>query len=105
MAWVYRQYLSDNSLLPLEESAKSQKIGLWTDTNPTPPLEFRHDKKSASNTRNSPISAVPSNSQCGTKTKCGEMTSCDEAKFYLNSCGLTRLDRDHDGIPCESLCK
>lgn len=42
---------------------------------------------------------------CGSKTKCGEMTSCEEAKFYLNNCGLSRLDGDKDGIPCESLCK
>ncbi|MBF0350955.1 MAG: excalibur calcium-binding domain-containing protein [SAR324 cluster bacterium] len=33
------------------------------------------------------------------------MTSCDEAKFYLNSCGVSSLDSDKDGTPCESLCK
>ncbi|WP_174520391.1 excalibur calcium-binding domain-containing protein, partial [Bergeriella denitrificans] len=27
-----------------------------------------------------------------------------EAKFYLNKCGVRRLDRDGDGIPCESIC-
>lgn len=55
-----------------------------------------------------PQSAAPASNSgfvCGTKTKCGEMTSCEEAKFYLNNCGLTRLDGDKDGIPCESLCK
>ena len=33
------------------------------------------------------------------------MTSCEEAKFYLKTCGLKRLDKDRDGIPCEKLCK
>lgn len=43
---------------------------------------------------------------CSGKTTCGQMTSCAEAKFYLNSCGLKSLDRDNDGIPCETThCK
>lgn len=42
---------------------------------------------------------------CGFKTKCGQMDSCAEARFYLTECGLRRLDRDNDGVPCESLCR
>lgn len=43
--------------------------------------------------------------QCEGKRRCGDMDSCEEAEFYLNHCGQDRLDRDHDGIPCESLCE
>jgi Excalibur calcium-binding domain len=42
--------------------------------------------------------------QCSGKTKCKEMDSCEEAYFYLKKCGVSRLDRDHDGVPCESIC-
>ena len=42
---------------------------------------------------------------CSKKKFCSQMISCDEAKFFLNSCGLTKLDKNKDGIPCESLCK
>ena len=42
--------------------------------------------------------------QCGTKRYCREMSSCDEAMFYLNECGVGRLDGDGDGVPCESIC-
>lgn len=35
---------------------------------------------------------------------CKDMQSCEQAKFYLNQCGITRLDRDGDGVPCESIC-
>lgn len=35
---------------------------------------------------------------------CKEMSSCEEAKFYLNQCGIGKLDRDGDGIPCENVC-
>ena len=41
---------------------------------------------------------------CGGKRYCGEMDSCAEANFYLNQCGLGRLDGDGDGVPCEKIC-
>jgi len=42
--------------------------------------------------------------ECYQKSRCSEMDSCKEAYFYLEKCGLSRLDRDKDGIPCEKLC-
>lgn len=39
------------------------------------------------------------------KTYCKSLSSCEEAVFKLNECGLTRLDRDGDGVPCENLCR
>ena len=44
------------------------------------------------------------NGECQGKKTCKEMTSCNEAYFYLNHCGATHLDGDHDGIPCEKIC-
>lgn len=43
--------------------------------------------------------------QCGTKRYCNQMESCSEAKFHLYNCGLSKLDKDKDGTPCESICK
>ncbi|MGI8520358.1 MAG: excalibur calcium-binding domain-containing protein [Actinomycetota bacterium] len=42
---------------------------------------------------------------CGGKRYCSEMGSCEEAKFHLSQCGLSKLDRDGDGVSCESLCR
>ncbi len=43
-------------------------------------------------------------SQCkGLPTTCGQMANCEQAKLALK-CGNTRLDRDKDGVPCESIC-
>jgi hypothetical protein len=42
--------------------------------------------------------------QCSGKRTCGEMNSCAEANFYLEECGVSRLDGDGDGVPCESIC-
>ena len=41
---------------------------------------------------------------CGAKRYCKQMTSCEEAKYYLNQCGLDKLDKDGDGSPCENVC-
>jgi cold shock CspA family protein len=40
--------------------------------------------------------------RCAGKVYCSEMTSCEEATFYLRNCPGTKMDGDHDGIPCES---
>ena len=39
---------------------------------------------------------------CDGKVYCSEMNSCEEAKFYQDNCTGTKMDGDHDGIPCES---
>ena len=42
---------------------------------------------------------------CEDTKYCKEMRSCAEAKYHLNECGESRLDRDGDGVPCENVCK
>jgi hypothetical protein len=102
MAWVYLQYNRDKSLLALEQEARGAKRGLWTDPNPTPPWEYRHGGRRS-------VSGVDASSsggrQCSDKRYCNEIVSCKEARFYLSQCGLEKLDRDGDGVPCESLCR
>ena len=56
-----------------------------------------------SQTKEVPI-PVSETYECSTKKYCTEMESCEEAEYFLNTCGLNRLDADRDGIPCESLC-
>lgn len=40
---------------------------------------------------------------CGGANTCSQMASCEQAYACLNA-GNGRLDRDKDGIPCESIC-
>jgi hypothetical protein len=51
------------------------------------------------------IHAVAFARGCDAPKTCGQITSCDEAKFYVQICGLSRLDGDGDGAPCETLCR
>jgi len=111
-AWAYRQYLKDQDYISLEDKAKSAKHGLWSlqADQIMPPWEWRHGGKAkpnmakVSSTEVKPKTSNSSGFECGGKTKCGQMSSCAEARFYLEQCGLGRLDRDKDGVPCESIC-
>jgi len=104
-AWVYRQYCNSWRLckrwLQAESKARELKLGLWCDPNPVSPWKWRK------NNRKSFITSQTSHKKfsCGQKKYCSQMNSCEEARFYLDVCGLKRLDGDGDGIPCESLCK
>jgi len=109
-AWVYRQYLKDQSLLTLEAEAKAAKRGLWglPEAERCPPWDWRH-KTCA--TAPAPVASAPATTTasggftCAGKRYCREMTSCGEAKFYLTQCGVSSLDGNHDGVPCEKLCR
>lgn len=48
-AWVYERYNSDTSLPPVQHEAREQKRGLWADSKPVPPWEWRHSKKKTDN--------------------------------------------------------
>jgi hypothetical protein len=41
---------------------------------------------------------------CDGRHLCKQMRSCEEAYYFLEQCGVTSLDRDHDGVPCEAIC-
>lgn len=56
-------------------------------------------------TSNTTSTKKSSKQECGGVPYCKDMSSCEEAQFYFKECGYDELDRDHDGIPCESLCK
>jgi endonuclease YncB( thermonuclease family) len=44
MAWVFTRYATDRSLVPLQDEARRKRQGLWADTTPIPPWEFRREQ-------------------------------------------------------------
>jgi endonuclease YncB( thermonuclease family) len=115
-AWVYREYSSDAFLLDVEEEARSAKRGIWAlpEAERSPPWEWRRAQRSSQgrsdtgNRREDASRSAPAERDgfsCGAKQTCKAMASCAEARFYLRGCGLSRLDGDHDGMPCEKLCR
>lgn len=104
-AWAYGRYLTDNSLLAAEERARSEARGLWAQSDAVSPQEWRRGARpSRPLVASLAASASPGGMTCGTKRYCKQMTSCAEARFHLKVCGVTNLDRDADGEPCEQLC-
>jgi len=118
MAWVYRKYCNNCEYFEAEKQARANMLGVWSQPNPVPPWEFRKDPTGAKDkdwtylyqdtctAHQTPVSNGHNNDgySCGTKRYCTQMNSCDEAFFYYETCGVKRLDGDHDGVPCESLC-
>jgi endonuclease YncB( thermonuclease family) len=110
-AWAFRKYLRDPAFLAWERAARSARRGLWAQPAHAvvPPWEWRVGIRSPSADTarallGEPAAARDEEAACGAKRTCGEMTSCAEARFYLEQCGVTRLDRDGDGVACEDLC-
>lgn len=44
MAWAYRQYVTDRSIIQLEAEARAARRGLWADPAPVEPWLFRRNK-------------------------------------------------------------
>jgi endonuclease YncB( thermonuclease family) len=99
-AWQYKRYSKDSEYADLEERARVAKLGLWQDKSPIPPWEWRRGQRQVSSTQ-----STGKDFTCGSKNYCNEMTTCEEAKFYLKECGLSRLDGNNDGVPCATLCR
>lgn len=114
-AWVYRQYARDRSLFALEDQAKASKRGLWnlSEAEKCAPWDWRKGSCQMSTAAPQPQQPTGFNNakSSGTftcsmvKKRCTEMASCDEAKFYLTQCAVRTLDGNHDGVPCEKLCR
>jgi endonuclease YncB( thermonuclease family) len=104
-AWWYRKYSINAVLGQLESEARSARRGLWSDPHPVAPWDWRHNQKTSPTSKLSAAQPTPTTvHQCGTKRYCKQMTTCEEAMFYLRVCGLSTLDGNHDGVPCEALC-
>lgn len=92
-------------------STESSSSSTTNTSTPTQNTSISSSTSNSSTTQNNSSSSTSSSSSstssfgsCGTKTTCGQMLSCAEAMYYLNSCGVSRLDGNSDGTPCESIC-
>ncbi|MFC3110858.1 thermonuclease family protein [Undibacterium arcticum] len=75
LAWVYAQYNKDGSLPKVQAEAKSARRGVWTDTNPTPPWEFRHPKNRAER-------VAANDAECHTGPRGGHYRIVNDRKQY-----------------------
>lgn len=117
-AWHYKKYSGEQTtdeqtvFAQAETSARLEVIGLWSQPYPVAPWNWRKGLKQTTKAIQPQQHIAPTNNQltagsfsCGEKRFCTHMDSCAEATYYLAQCGLSRLDKDGDGVPCENLCK
>lgn len=119
MAWHYKQYQSEQTQSDqltysnAEVLARGAKVGLWQDSCPIAPWDWRKGIRTGNCGDNgtSPTTPVivpsePSTAVCNQykNATCGSFSSCGQAKQAL-ACGNKQIDGDGDGIPCESICK
>ena len=104
-AVVYDQYLSGCSdtrddYLSAEQAAMNSRANFWGQTNPVMPWDWRNGSAVV---EAEPTSNLPAcvNSDCN----CSDFRTQAEAQRVLNaySGDPHRLDRDRDGVACESL--
>ncbi len=71
---------------------------------------FSEYSQRASRGSDAPLAATPAAQaerssapafRCDGRIHCSQMTSCAEARYFLANCPGTKMDGDHDGIPCE----
>ena len=107
LAWVVRDYDPAPYLIELEDSAREAGRGVWADGEAVAPWDWRKygGPPASVLTRPLPASLIIPNVQCGAKRYCREMASCEEALGHLRQCGITSLDGDRDGMPCEQICR
>lgn len=113
-AVVYRQYLSGCSetkeqYLQAETQAKQQRLEYWNQDNPVMPWDFRRGAKRSPKpfATSTPTTSTPESSTGDSSTKgdynCSDFSTKVEAQQYLEPGDPYRLDRDKDGVACESL--
>lgn len=90
----------------LRHNGRDAYVANWlTHNSPPSPPSSRSASSSSSSAANSQPAQQPQPAySCSPRKNCGQMSSCAEARFHLRQCGRGSLDRDKDGVPCESIC-
>lgn len=110
-AWHFKKYESEQTQMEREvfaaeeTAARSSAVGLWSEPDPIAPWDWRDGIKEAPKQEaTTTVAPLQATTECGAKRFCKDMSDCAEACHYLQDCGVTRLDKDGDGRPCETLC-
>lgn len=102
-AVAYRQYALDH--VADEDRARAARRGLWQGRFEMP-WDWRAARRDGSGPALTRLMQLADQGQsCSPRKTCKAIGSCDEARWYLQNCPWGgKLDRDSDGVPCESLC-
>ncbi|MEI9402083.1 excalibur calcium-binding domain-containing protein [Mesorhizobium argentiipisi] len=104
----WRRY-SHGAYATQQATAEAAKVGIWVGKFQAP-WEWRAEHAGAAPSRQ-PLGIISrklvaqSGYSCEPRRTCKQVGSCDEAQWYLQNCSWGgKLDRDGDGVACETLC-
>lgn len=93
-----------------QAKAEAAKVGLWVGKFQAP-WDWRAEHADGAALSSQPPGIVSrrlmaqSGYSCEPRRTCSQIGSCEEANWYLQNCSWGgKLDRDKDGVPCETLC-
>lgn len=93
-----------------QAKAEAAKVGLWAGTYQAP-WDWRAEHSDGAAPSTPPLGIISrrqvaqSSYSCEPRRTCSQIGSCEEAQWYLGNCAWGgKLDRDKDGIACETLC-
>ncbi|RWG86631.1 thermonuclease family protein [Mesorhizobium sp.] len=93
-----------------QAKAEAAKVGIWVGKSQAP-WDWRAEHPDGAAPSSQPLGIVSrplvaqSGYSCEPRRYCSQISSCDEAQWYLHNCSWGRkLDRDGDGVACETLC-
>lgn len=116
-AWSARFKYDRGPYVSEERMAQSLKRGLHGEPGAVMPRDFRQRNgecpppggapKKSSRAATAPIVTAAltvdaADRRCDGRRYCSQMTSCEEATWFLKNCPGTKMDGDHDGVPCET---
>jgi len=84
----------------LEERAAAAQGTVYPEQRPDPPAR-RQPSERPESTASQAVVKQPAELRCDGRERCPQMHSCEEATWFLNNCPNTKMDGDHDGVPCE----
>ncbi|TIT50776.1 MAG: thermonuclease family protein, partial [Mesorhizobium sp.] len=101
---------SNGAYAALQAKAEAAKVGIWVG-NFQAPWDWRAEHADDATPKSKPLGIVnrklvaQSGYSCEPRRTCKQISSCDEAQWYLQNCLWGgKLDRDGDGVACETLC-
>lgn len=101
---------SQGTFAAKQAKAEVAKVGLWVG-NFQAPWDWRASHPDGAAPTSQQLGIVSrklvaqSGYSCEPRRYCSQIGSCDEAQWYLHNCSWGRkLDRDGDGVACETLC-
>lgn len=102
---------SNGAYAPQQANAKAARLGLWVGKFDAP-WDWRASHGDGTAPSSQPLGIISrklvaqsGSLSCEPRRYCSQISSCEDAQWYLHNCAWGRkLDRDGDGVACETLC-